>query len=33
MKFWTLVLTLTLALALGGVNADAKRLGGGTSFG
>ncbi len=31
MKFWTLVLTLTLAL--GGVNAEAKRLGGGTSFG
>lgn len=31
MKFWTLV--LTLALALGGVNAEAKRLGGGTSFG
>jgi predicted lipid-binding transport protein (Tim44 family) len=31
MKFWTLA--LTLALALGGVNAEAKRLGGGTSFG
>lgn len=31
MKFWTLA--LSLALALGGVNAEAKRLGGGTSFG
>ena len=31
MKFWTLI--LTLALALGGVNAEAKRLGGGGSVG
>jgi predicted lipid-binding transport protein (Tim44 family) len=31
MKFWTLA--LLLALALGGVNAEAKRLGGGTSVG
>lgn len=31
MKFWTLV--LSLALALGSVNVEAKRLGGGKSFG
>jgi predicted lipid-binding transport protein (Tim44 family) len=31
MKFWTVV--LTLALTLGGVNAEAKRLGGGKSVG
>lgn len=31
MKFWTLI--LTLALTLGGVNAEAKRLGGGKSVG
>lgn len=31
MKLW--MLALSLALALGGVNAEAKRLGGGTSFG